>query len=70
MGHIYVPKFHVSITHLVRLMLAMTMEIWNPECGPFWTIFAVFAIFPPRSEYHISMGQETNAGVSGDSCSI
>ena len=44
MGHILGPKYHVSIASLVRLLLAMTMEIWNPECGPFRPTLAVFAI--------------------------
>ena len=44
MGHILGPKSHVSTTTLVRLLLAMTMEIWDRECGPFRPIFAVFAI--------------------------
>ena len=38
------PKFHVSIAILVRLLLAMTPEIWDRECGPFRPNFAVFAI--------------------------
>ena len=44
MGHILEPKCHVPIAISVRLLLAMTMEIWNRECGPFRPIFAVFAI--------------------------
>ena len=38
------PKSHVSIASLVERILAVTMEIWNHECGPFWPNFAVFAI--------------------------
>ena len=34
MGHIFRPMSDVSIATLVRLLLAMTMEIWDPECGP------------------------------------
>ena len=37
-------KSHVSITPLVERILAVAMEIWNHECGPFWPNFAVFAI--------------------------
>ena len=44
MGHILGPKSHVSIATLVRLLLAMTTEIWDRECGPFRPVFAVFAI--------------------------
>ena len=44
MGHILGPKCHVSIANLLRLLLAMTMEIMDRECGPFRPIFAVFAI--------------------------
>ena len=42
--HILGPKSHVSIASLVERILAVAMEIWNHECGPFWPIFAVFAI--------------------------
>ena len=42
--HIMGPKSHVSIASLVERILAVAMEIWNHECGPFWPIFAVFAI--------------------------
>ena len=44
MGHISRPNSHVSIAISVTLLLAMTMEIWDCECGPFRPIFAVFAI--------------------------
>ena len=44
MGHILGRKSHVSIVILVGLLLALTMEIWDRECGPFWPIFAFFAI--------------------------
>ena len=36
--------FHVSIASLVDRILAVAMEIWNHEWGPFWPNFAVFAI--------------------------
>ena len=42
--HILGPKSHVSIASLVERILAVAMEIWNYECGPFWPHFAVFAI--------------------------
>ena len=42
--HILEPKSHVSIASLVERILAVAMEIWNHECGPFWPYFAVFAI--------------------------
>ena len=38
------PKSHVSIASLVGRILAVAMEIWNHECGPFWPNFALFAI--------------------------
>ena len=38
------PKCHLSIATLVRLLLAMTVEIWDRECGPFRRLFTVFAI--------------------------
>ena len=37
--HILGPKSHMSITSLVEVILAMAMEIWNHECGPFWRNF-------------------------------
>ena len=42
--HILGPKSHVSIASLVERILAVALEIWNHECGPFWPNFAVFAI--------------------------
>ena len=38
------PKSHMSLASLVEGILAVAMEIWNHECGPFWPNFAVFAI--------------------------
>ena len=38
------PKSDVSIASLVGKILAVAMEIWNHECGPFWPKFPVFAI--------------------------
>ena len=46
--HISGPKSHVSIASLVEKILAVALEIWNHECGPFWPNFPVFAIV-----YHI-----------------
>ena len=42
--HILGPKSHMSLASLVERILAVAMEIWNDECGPFWPNFAVFAI--------------------------
>ena len=42
--HILGPKSHMSIASLVEKILAVAMEIWNHECGPFWPNFAIFAI--------------------------
>ena len=42
--HILGPKSHMCIASLVERILAVAMEIWNHECGPFWLKFAVFAI--------------------------
>ena len=42
--HILGPKSDVSLACLVEMILAVAMEIWNHECGPFWPNFAVFAI--------------------------
>ena len=46
--HISGPKSHLSRASLVERILAVAMEIWNHECGPFWPNFPVFAIV-----YHI-----------------
>ena len=42
--HILEPRSHMSLASLVERILAVAMEIWNHECGPFWPNFAVFAI--------------------------
>ena len=42
--HILGPKSHMSIASLIERILAVAMEIWNHECGPFWPNLAVFAI--------------------------
>ena len=41
------PGSDVSIASLVRLLLSMSMEIWDCERGPFREMFAVFAILGP-----------------------
>ena len=38
------PESHVSRAPLVERILVVAMEIWKPQCGPFWPNFAVFAI--------------------------
>ena len=42
--HILGPKSLVSISSLVERILAVAIEIWNHEWGPFWPNFAVFAM--------------------------
>ena len=42
--HISGPNSHVSVASLGRRILAVAMEIWDLQCGPFWPNFAVFAI--------------------------
>ena len=42
--HILGPESHVSKASLVGRILAVAVEIWNHECGPFWPRFALFAI--------------------------
>ena len=42
--HILGPRSHVSIAYWVETILAVAMEIWNHDCGPFWPHFAFFAI--------------------------
>ena len=42
--HIFRPESHVTIASLVERILAVAMEIWHHECGPFWPNFAVFAM--------------------------
>ena len=39
MGHILGPMCGVSLAPLVGFLLAMTMEIWDRECGAFRPIF-------------------------------
>ena len=43
MGHILGPESHVCIAILVRFLVAMTMGIWDRECGP----FGQFSLFLP-----------------------
>ena len=42
--HTLGPKSHMSIASLIERILAVAMEMWNHECGPFWPNFAFFAI--------------------------
>ena len=70
MEHILGPKCRVSIATMVRFLLAITMEIWDRQCGPFWAIFVFFCHFRPGWEYQFSMGQGTLPEQSRDSCSI
>ena len=42
--HIWGPKSDVSLASLVERILAVAMEIWNHECGPFMPNCAVFVI--------------------------
>ena len=42
--HILGPRSFVSIASLVGRILAVPLEIWSHECGPFWPNCAVFAI--------------------------
>ena len=44
MGHTFGPKSHVFIAILVTHLLAMAMDIWDRECGPFRQNFVVVAI--------------------------
>ena len=65
--HILRPKSHMSIASLVERILALAMEIWNRECGPFWPNFAVFAmvchIGITISPWGTGSGQEGNANI-------
>ena len=42
--HILGLESHMSIASLIERILAVAMEVWNHECGPFWPNFAVFPI--------------------------
>ena len=44
MGHTSSPKSHVSIAILIRLLLAMAMEVCDRGCGPFRPNVTVFGI--------------------------
>ena len=59
MGHILGPSSHVSIANLVRLLLAMTVEIWDHECGPFSLFSLFFAMSGQVWEHHVLMEQGT-----------
>ena len=38
------PWSYVTLASLVEKILAVAMQIWNHECGPFCPNFTVFAI--------------------------
>ena len=40
--HILGPESHMSIASLVEKILAVAMEIWNHECGPFFRQISPF----------------------------
>ena len=42
--HILGTKSHAFIASLIGWILAVGMEVWNHECGPFGPNLAVFAI--------------------------
>ena len=64
MAYILGPKSHVSLASLVEKILAVAMEIWNHECGPFWPNFPLFAIV-----YHIETTiSPWGMGSSQDEC--
>ena len=44
MGQILGSYSHVSIASMVRVLLTVVMEIWDPDCGPLWPNFAVCAV--------------------------
>ena len=43
--HVLGPKSHMSIASLVERILAVAMEIWNHECGPFWQILLFLPLY-------------------------
>ena len=43
--HISAPESHVLIACMVGGILAVAMEIWNHECGPFWPNFPFFPLY-------------------------
>ena len=45
MGHILGHTSHVSIASLLGLLLAMVIEMWHLDCGPFRPIYTVLPIF-------------------------
>ena len=67
--HILGPKSHVSRASLAGRILAVAMEIWNHECGPFWPNFAVFAIVchigTNISPWGTGSSQEVSANIVG-----
>ena len=65
--HILGPKSDMSKASLVERILAVAMEIWNHECGPFWPNFAVFAIVchigTTKSQWGTESSQEGKANI-------
>ena len=43
--HILGPRSHVSKASLVGMILAVAMDIWNHECGPFGQISLFFPLY-------------------------
>ena len=70
MGHMLGPKSHVSIASLSGLLHAVTMEIWDRECGLFRPIFALFAILGHVGNTISPWGKGPSHKRSGESCSI
>ena len=69
MGHILANQSHLSIAILGRLLLAMVMEIWHRDCGPFGRHFAVFAILGKVQMTISPWGKESSQERSSASCS-
>ena len=65
MAHILVPKSHVSVATLVRLLLAMSMKILNRECGPLRPNFSVFAILGQVWNIISPLGKGPSQGKGG-----
>ena len=68
--HLLGPRSHVSIASLVGRILAVTMEIWNHECGPFWPNFVVFAIVCHIGTTISPWGKRPSQERKGTYCSI
>ena len=64
--HISGLTSHVSIASLIERILAVAMEIWNHECGPFGPNFAVFAIVCHIGTTISPWGTESSQGGSAN----